>query len=95
MLLHEFYANYKKPKNPSVKCNALYKTKDSFNCYLTPSQALQLGQHLLEKTQFILDNNLEDAVIQLWNKGESNESVRLGFETARKGPRKKKSKPAP
>jgi hypothetical protein len=29
--------------NPVVEVNALYKAKDNFNCYLTPTQAMNLA----------------------------------------------------
>jgi len=93
MLLSEFLDQESNPHskagNPSVKCNALYKTKNNFNCYLTASQAIQHARHLLEKAQLILDNQIDDAVIQVWNQGESNERLYLGITKARKGVRRK------
>lgn len=97
MELSEFLADksnqHSKDGNPSVTCNALYKTKDNLNCYLKPSQAITLARHLLAKAQVILDNNIEEAVVQLWNQGESNETLYLGLTKARKGKRRKKAEP--
>jgi hypothetical protein len=78
--------------NPRVKCNAVYKTRSSFNCYLTPSQAIEHARHLLHKAQLILDNNITDAVVQVWNKGEQGENLYFGLTQARKGKRKKAKK---
>jgi hypothetical protein len=74
--------------NPVVACNALYKAEENFNCYLTPAQAISLARNLLQKAQLILDKNLEDAVVHMWNKGKSNEKLYCGLNQARKGPRK-------
>ena len=76
--------------NPAVKCNALYKTKDNINCLLTASQAIEFARHLLQKAQLILDSEIEDAVVHLWNQGEHNEKLFFGLTKARKGPRRKK-----
>jgi len=76
--------------NPSVVCNAFYKTKENVNCYLTPGQAIEFARHLLEKAQLMLDHNIEDAVVQVWNQGEHNEKLYFGLTKARKGARRKK-----
>lgn len=81
--------------NPVVACNALYKNADNFNCYLTPSQAITLAQHLLQKAQLILDEKLEDTAVQVWNKGADNEKLYCGLVKARKGPRKSSKKTPP
>jgi hypothetical protein len=92
--LSEFLSDADNPHsqagNPGVACNALYKTKQNLNCYLTPTQAISLARHLLEKAQLLIDNEVEDAAVQLWNQGEQNEKLYLGLVNARKGPRKKK-----
>lgn len=94
MQLAEFLSHADNPHsqagNLGVVCNALYKTKQNLNCYLTPTQAISLARHLLEKAQLLIDNEVEDAVIQIWNQGEHNEKLHLGLTKARKGPRKKK-----
>ncbi len=94
--LAEFLANadneHKRQGNPSVKCNAVYKTKDNVNALLKPSQAIELARHLLQKAQIIIDNQLDDAAVHLWNQGLSNERFYCGLNTARKGPRRKKKK---
>jgi hypothetical protein len=74
-----------------VECNALYKTKENVNCYLTPSQAMEFARHLLEKAQLNLDYKISDAVVQVWNQGEDNEKLYFGLIEGRKGPRRKKS----
>lgn len=76
--------------NPHVACNALYKTRQNLNCYLTASQAIQLARHLLEKAQILIDEGIDDAVVQVWNQGETNERIYLGLTKARKGPRRQK-----
>jgi hypothetical protein len=76
-----------------VSCNALSKTKSSINCNLTPSQAITLARHLLQKAQVILDERLDDAVVQLWIVGRNNERLSCGLTKRRKGPRRRK-KPA-
>jgi hypothetical protein len=92
MLLSEFLAGkrnaHKKQGNPVVACNALYKTEKNVNCYITPSQAIALARNLLQKAQLILDENLKDAVVHLWNQGKENERLYCGLNHARKGPRK-------
>jgi hypothetical protein len=80
-------------RNPVVLTNALYKAKDSFNCYLTASQAISLARHLLEKAQLIVDAGLEDAAVQVWNQGEDSERLYCGLIQARKGPRKSRKRP--
>ena len=75
-------------RNPVVACNALYKTATSFNCYLTVSQALELSQNLLLKAQVILDAELEDAAVQVWNSGRTSMKLRCGLIEATKGRRK-------
>lgn len=82
-------------RNPGVTCNALSKTKTSFNCNLTPSQAITLARHLLHKAQVILDESLEDAVVQLWNVGPDSERLSCGLTRVRKGARRKKKSVAP
>ena len=95
--LSEFLAQPDNPHsqegNPRVQCNALYKTRKNFNCYLTASQAIRLARYLLEKAQLILDNGIEDAVVHAWNKDENNEKLYLGLNEARKGKRREKSRP--
>jgi hypothetical protein len=81
--------------NPPLKCNALYKAEDNFNCYLTVSQAIAFARNLLLKAQLILDKNLDDAVVHVWNKGKSNEVLRCGLNKSRKGPRKAGNKTKP
>ena len=48
MLLSDFLAQkdnaHSEQGNPVVACNALYKTEENFNCYLTPSQAIALAR---------------------------------------------------
>jgi hypothetical protein len=83
---------HKKQGNPVVACNALYKTEENFNCYLTPGQAIALSRNLLQKAQLILDEKLEDAVVHLWNTGKDNEKLRCGLNHARKGVRKVRKK---
>ena len=99
MLLSDFLDNkdneHKKQGNPVVACNALWKAKGNFNCYLTTAQAIALARNLLQKAQLILDHNLEDAVVHLWNVGEDNEKLHCGLNQARKGSRKRTKHPRP
>jgi len=88
MLLKDYKKTDPKYSNDTIVCNALFKTQDSVNCYLTPTQAMALAQHLLQKAQLILNEHLEDAVVQLWNTGKENEQLHCGLIEARKGPRK-------
>jgi hypothetical protein len=94
MLLSEFLADkenpHKKQGNPSVKCNALYKKAENINCLLTPTQAIALARNLLQKAQLIIDENLDDAAVHVWNQGKDNEKLYCGLNKLRKGPRKKK-----
>jgi hypothetical protein len=90
MKLSDYLIQNGKPPNPSLQSNALYKTRKSFNCNLTPAQAIEFARHLLGKAQLILDNYIEDAVVQVWNGGEDNESISFGLIEARKGKRRKK-----
>ena len=94
MLLSDFLADkensHKKQGNPSVKCNALYKKTENINCLLTPAQAIALARNLLQKAQLILDENLEEAAVHMWNQGKDNEKLYCGLNKLRKGSRKKK-----
>jgi hypothetical protein len=94
MKLSEYLAQegnlHKEQGNPSVKCNALSKTGKSFNCYLKPGEAIEFARHLLTKAQLILDNQIEDGVVHVWNVGGDSESVSFGLNTARKVLRRKK-----
>lgn len=97
MHLSDFLADDQNPHsqagNPCVVSNALYKTRQNFNCYLTPSQAIELARHLLAKAQIILDNDIQDTAIQVWNQGEHSERIYLGLTKARKGGRRKPKSP--
>ena len=92
MKLSDFLANDENPHrqagNPSVKCNALYKNRQNFNCYLKRSEAIELAQYLLAKAKIILAADLDDAAIQVWNQGEHNEKIFLGLTKARQGARR-------
>ncbi len=91
MLTKEYKANKAlKQPCPTVKCNALYKTKNNVNIYLTPSQAIELSRNILLKAQFILDKNIEDAGVQVWCQGANSEILGCGIDPLRKGPRRKK-----
>jgi hypothetical protein len=92
MLLSEYLADdneHSEQGNPSVKCNAVYISKKSLNCYLTPSQAIEFAQRLLQKAQLILDNDIEDAVVQVWNTRPSY-AMNFGLIKAVKRHRRKK-----
>jgi hypothetical protein len=92
MLLANFLADSenanRKQGNPHVVCNALYKTQENLNCYLTSTQAIELARNLLQKAQLIIDEKLGDAVVHVWNKGRTNERLYCGLTQARKGPRR-------
>jgi hypothetical protein len=98
MHLSEYQAQkgnrYAQEGNPSVRCNALSKTRKSVNVYLKPVQAIEFARHLLQKAQLVLQENIEDAVVQVWNVGEDNESLSIGLTQARKGRRRKKGQGA-
>ncbi len=79
-------------ESPSVKCNALWKTKDSFNCYLTPSQAITLARNILQKAQQIIDGETRKTAVHLRSVGAETERLSCGLEDARKGDRRKKPK---
>jgi hypothetical protein len=83
---------HKRQGNPAVTANALYKTENSFNCYLTANQAINLAQNLLMKARLLLDGGISDGAVQIWNEGES-EVVRCGLTKARQGPRRAARKP--
>lgn len=92
MKIADFLVQGPKRDNPAVTCNALYKTAQNVNCYLTPSQAIQLARHLLQEAQCLLENDVTDGAVQVWNQGEMNERLYCGLIAARKGPRRKKPK---
>ena len=71
--------------------NALYKTRDNFNCYLTPIQAMNLAENLLMKARLIEQEGIDDAVVHLWNVGQDNETLHCGLNEARQGPRRQKA----
>lgn len=81
--------------NPNVTCNALYKAEENFNCYLTAPQAIELARNLLQKAQLILDEELTNAAVHLWNVGRDNEKLSCGLNKARIGPRRKSKPVAP
>lgn len=97
MTLNEFLATDGNSEsaqgNPGVTCNALSKTEKSFNCNLTVAQAIALARHLLGKAQIIMDENINDAVVQLYNIGLDSERLSCGLTHGRIGPRRKKKKP--
>jgi hypothetical protein len=99
MQLSDFLADDQNPHtqagNPCVVSNALYKTRQNFNCYLTPTQAIELARQLLAKAQIILDHGIEDTAVQVWNQGEHSERIYLGLTKARKGGRRKPKSPKP
>jgi len=100
MLHDEFIADKDNPHtkegNPSVKCNMLSKTSKSFNCYLKPVEAIALARHLLSKAQIILESDISDGVVHLWNVGELNEKIGCGLNKARKrGNRRAATRPSP
>jgi hypothetical protein len=94
MKLKDFLARagnrHKEEGNPHVTCNALYKKANNFNCLLTPSQAIQHAQQLLQKAQLILDEGIEDAAVHVWCVGPTSERLNCGLNQARKGGRRKK-----
>jgi len=96
MKLKDFLATkdhpHAKQGNPHVVCNALYKTGKNINYLLTPSQAIEHAQNILQKAQLILDHDLDDAAVHVWNQGDANEKLYVGLNTARKGPRRKVKK---
>lgn len=98
MLLEEFMADkenaHKQQGNPGVTCNTLYKSESSFNCYLTPVQAIALARNLLQKAQLILDEGIEDAAVHLWNTGKG-EKLSCGLNKARKNSRRRKTRTVP
>jgi len=81
----------KKQGNPVVEVNALYKTADNFNCYLTVIQAMNLAENLLMKARQIQEEGIDDAVVHLWNQGQESERLYCGLTEGRKGPRRKKA----
>jgi hypothetical protein len=48
------------------------------------------GAYLLEKAKLVVENDIEDAAIQIWSVGVDNERVSVGLIEARKGPRRMK-----
>jgi len=94
MKLQQFLSNksnkHYSEGNPSVLCNALYKKEGNLNCYLTAPQAVEFARHLLEKAQIIMENDITDGAVQVWNEGASNERIYFGLIKARIGPRRKK-----
>ncbi len=64
-------------RDPGVKVNALYKSEKSINCYLTPTQAMELSEALLTKARLILEEGVDDAAVQLWVRGRITRSFLL------------------
>ena len=80
MLLSQFLSDpnnpHKRDGNPCIKCNTVYKKDGSFNCYFTPTQAMEFARHILAKAQLILDNGIDDAGVHLWSMcAETQESI--------------------
>jgi hypothetical protein len=88
MLLPEYKKKHPKHKNPRVDCNALYKTENNVNCYLTAAQAVELANNLIHNAKLIEKEGLEDAAVQLWNQGKEKEHLYCGLHQARKGARR-------
>ena len=82
---------HKQQGNPAVEVNALYKTRENINCYLTATQAMNLAENLLMKARLIQEEGIDDAIVHLWNQGANNETLYCGLNQARQGPRRKKT----
>jgi hypothetical protein len=54
---------------------------------------MSLARNLLQKAQLILDEELEDAAVHVWNQGKDNEKLYCGLNQSRKGLRKIRKKP--
>jgi hypothetical protein len=65
---------HKEQGNPGVEVNALYKTGNNFNCYLTATQAMNLAENLLKKARLIQEEGIDDAIVHLWNQGLQEET---------------------
>lgn len=77
----------KEERNVKIRCNALYKVADSFNCKLKAADAVRLARAILQKAQILLDEDLGDGVVHLWNKGRDSEVLYCGLGSGRKGER--------
>jgi hypothetical protein len=96
MQLSAFLANKNNPHRAAgqlpVKCNSLYVKNGNFNCYLTPSQAVQVAHNILEKAQLILDHEIEDTGVRLWVANPKSGRVYFGLTKLTANPRKAKVK---
>lgn len=95
MLYAEFDSlNDPRDKDVSLKCNSLSKTEKSFNCKLTIPQAIRLATTILQKTQILIDEEIPDGAVKLWNIGSGNRSLLCGLDPASKpenGARRKRA----
>jgi hypothetical protein len=67
-----------------VKCNRLDKTANSFNCYLTLPQAVDLVNHLLGVVHKLMDEQRYDECVTLWNAGAKDKRISFGIDKATK-----------
>lgn len=80
--------------NLSVKSNSLSKTRKSLNCLLTVEQARDHARHLVELAQLIEDSpKLKEAgaAVHIYNAGLNSETIGVGLNKARKGPRRRRA----
>jgi hypothetical protein len=69
----------KEDGNPKVKCSAVYKKEDSFNCQLRVEEAIQLARNLLQKAQLAAEEGEHNATVHLWNRGVGNRVLYCGL----------------
>jgi len=73
-----------------VQCTALYKTAQSVNIQLSPTQAIKLAGGLLEKALAIIEGRTGFPAVHIWNEGVGKEGLNCGFGKGRKGLRRAK-----
>jgi hypothetical protein len=71
-------------KDISHRCNFLSKTSKSFNCKLTVPQAIKLATSILSRAQILIDEEIPEGAVKLWNVGEGNGSLLCGMDPASK-----------
>jgi NAD-dependent DNA ligase len=73
------------PGSAAVEVSAVCKTSESFDCYLSVTQAMRLAQHLLMKAELIQEEGRADSVVHLSNPGPENERLYCRLHDAREG----------
>jgi hypothetical protein len=84
-------ASHKEQGQLRMKCNRIYKTRETINILLRPAEAVTALSNMMKKVNLLVENGLADEwTIKLWSTGGN--SLQFGLEKAVKGEQKKRPK---